>query len=309
MSLCYRTSVATACVMAISVISVSSDSVSRRVGTAPLDELLLVSLLHWCSSMSSHGLAPEAFCMVGPYHYHLNCRYNVDLEEGGLAIITYRIAGDIRLILSSNHFSSDDSLIDSSSSSSSKTSSDSSANALSDSASSHSSYDHSLPTPSSGMRPSHHLCSLVPSIHRSSDAISHDSSSASPSRKRSRSHIASVPLSSPTLGALSYSRANPLPSPKRIRSSKSATDLEGCLEDSFKPYVLREAGLGVDFEDESSELSRSRGDDLEEDVDVVRSYGIDIDPKIQVEIDERIAFMDALRDRGIDARVIVEAID
>ncbi|GJW59874.1 putative reverse transcriptase domain-containing protein [Tanacetum coccineum] len=187
---------------------------------------------------------------------------------------------------SSNHFSSDDSLIDSSSSSSSKTSSDSSANALSDSASSHSSYDHSLPTPSSGMRPSHHLCSLVPSIHRSSDAISdrpsHDSSSASPSRKRSRSPIASVPLSSPTLGALSYAHANLLPSPKRIRSSKSATDLEGCLEDSFKPYVPREAGLGVDFEDESSEL---------------------------LEIDECVAFTDALRDRGTDARVVVEAID
>ncbi|GJU48856.1 hypothetical protein Tco_1218411 [Tanacetum coccineum] len=214
---------------------------------------------------------------------------------------------------SSYHFSSDDSSRDSSSSSSLETSSDSSADALSDSASSHSSSDHSLPTSSSGMRPSHHLCSLVPSIHRSSAAIfdrpSHDSSSASPSRKRSRSHVASVLLSLPIPEALSYARADLLPSPKRIRSPESATDLKGCSEDSFEPYVPREAGLGVDFEDESSEPSRSRGADLEEDVDVVRSDGIDIDPEIQEEIDECIAYANALRDRGIDARVVVEAID
>ncbi|GJS00827.1 hypothetical protein Tco_0317335 [Tanacetum coccineum] len=96
---------------------------------------------------------------------------------------------------------------------------------------------------------------------------------------------------------------------KRIRSPETATDLEGCSEDSFKPYVPREAGLGVDFEDESSEPSRSRGTDLEDDVKVVRSDGIDIDPETQVEIDECIAYVDALRDRGIDARVVVEAID
>ncbi|GKD96915.1 hypothetical protein Tco_1380812 [Tanacetum coccineum] len=212
-----------------------------------------------------------------------------------------------------NHFSLDDSSRDSSSISSTESSSDSSADALFDYASSHSSSDHSLPTPSSDMKPSHHLCSLVPSIHRSSAAIfdrpSHDSSSVSPSRKRSRSPTASVPLSSPTLRALSYARADLLPSLTRIRSPKTATDLEGCSEDIFEPYVPREAGLGVDFEDESSESSRHRGTDLEMNVDVVRSDGIDIDPEIQVEIDERIAYTDALRDRGIDARVVVEAIN
>ncbi|GJW97875.1 hypothetical protein Tco_0179683 [Tanacetum coccineum] len=122
------------------------------------------------------------------------------------------------------------------------------------------------------MRPSHHLCSLVPSIHRSSAAISdrpsHDSSFVSLSRKRSRSPAASVPLSSSTLGALSYVSADLLPSPKRIRSPETATDLEGCSEDSFEPYVPREARLGVDFEDESSELSRYRGTDLKMDVNV-----------------------------------------
>ncbi|GJX29155.1 hypothetical protein Tco_0237234 [Tanacetum coccineum] len=155
------------------------------------------------------------------------------------------------------------------------------------------------------------LC--LPSVHRSSAAISdipsHDSSSASPSHKGSRSPAASVLLSSPNLGALSYARANLLPLPKRIMSPETTIDLEGCSEDSFEPYIPREAGLGVDFEDESSEPFRSRGTDLEIDVDVVRSDGIDIDPEIQAEIDECIAYADALRDRGIDARVVVKAID
>ncbi|GKB92628.1 putative reverse transcriptase domain-containing protein, partial [Tanacetum coccineum] len=195
---------------------------------------------------------------------------------------------------SSVHFSLDDSLRDSSSSSSSETSSDSSADALSDSASSRSSSDHSLPTPSSGMRPSHHLCSLVPSIPRSSAAISdrpsHSSSFASPSHKRSRSPTASVLLSSPIPRSLSYAYADLLPSPKRIRSPESATDFEVSSAEGSKP-------------------SKYRGTDLEMDVDVVRSDGIDIDPEIQAEIDEFIAYADALRDRGIDARVVVEAID
>ncbi|GKC65022.1 hypothetical protein Tco_1097620 [Tanacetum coccineum] len=164
---------------------------------------------------------------------------------------------------SSDHFYSDDSSRDSSSSSSSETSSDSSADALSDFASSRSSYDHSLPVPSSssGMRPSHHLCSLVPSIPCSSTAISdrpsHDSSSASPSRKWSRSPAASVPLSKPIHGALSFVRVNLLPLPKRIRSPESTMDLEAS----------------------------------------------------HLEIDECIAYAGALRVRGIDARVIVEAVD
>ncbi|GKB25744.1 hypothetical protein Tco_0865145 [Tanacetum coccineum] len=132
------------------------------------------------------------------------------------------------------HFSSDDSLTDSSSSSSSESSVDSFVDALSDSASSRSSFDHSSPTPSSDMRPSHHLCSLVPSIHYSYAAISKrpsdSSSSVSPSCKRSSPPAASVPLSSLIPGALSYARANLLPSPKRIRSLETTTDLEGCSE-------------------------------------------------------------------------------
>nr|GFB64840.1 hypothetical protein [Tanacetum cinerariifolium] len=190
--------------------------------------------------------------------------------------------------------SGDDSSRDSSSSLLSETSSDSSLDVLSDSASSRSSLDHSVPAPSSRMRPSHHLCSLVPSIHRSSAAISarpsHDSSSTSPSRKRSRSLVASIPLSLPIPKALSYTRADHLPSPKRIRSSKITMDLEVSSEDRFKPCV-------------------PRGTNLEMGVDVVRSDGIDIGPEIQAEIEKCIAYADSLRDRGIDARVVVEAVD
>ncbi|GJV92132.1 hypothetical protein Tco_1539945 [Tanacetum coccineum] len=83
---------------------------------------------------------------VGPFPTHrLAVRHSVDFS-------------------SSDHFSSDDS----SSSSSLETSLDSTTDALSDSPSSHSSSDHSLPASPSGMRSSHRLCSLVPSVHRSS---------------------------------------------------------------------------------------------------------------------------------------------
>ncbi|GJU56339.1 hypothetical protein Tco_1230053 [Tanacetum coccineum] len=139
-----------------------------------------------------------------PYRYHLNGPVHMMTARkrvGPLPTHCLAVRHSVDYS-SSDHFSSEDSSRDSSLSSSSETSSDSSADALSDSASSRSSSDHSLPAPSSGMRPSHHLRSLVPSIHRSSPAISkipsHDSSSTSLSRKRSRSLTASVPLSSPT---------------------------------------------------------------------------------------------------------------
>nr|GEW03130.1 putative reverse transcriptase domain-containing protein [Tanacetum cinerariifolium] len=91
-------------------------------------------------------------------------------------------------------------------------------------------------------------------------------------------------------GALSYACANLLPSPKRIRSSEFATDLECCSEDSFEPYIPRGTGLEMD-------------------VDVEMSDGIDIDLKIQADIDECITYADSLKDKGIDARVVVEAVD
>ncbi|GJX27267.1 hypothetical protein Tco_0233563 [Tanacetum coccineum] len=236
-------------------------------------------------------LAPgQPIPYVRPYRYHLNGPVHMMTARKKVGPLPTHHLGVRHSVdySSSDHLSLDDSSRDSSSSSSSETFSDSSVDALSDSVSSRLSSDHSLPTPSSGMRPSHRLCSSVPSIHHSSVAISerpsHDSSSASLSRKRSRSLAAFVPISSPTLGALSYARADLLPLPKRIKSPETTTDLEGCSEDSFEPYVPREAGLGVDFEDESSESYRHRGTDLEMDVDVVRSDRIDTDPEIQAEI-------------------------
>ncbi|GJV45856.1 hypothetical protein Tco_1430392 [Tanacetum coccineum] len=229
-----------------------------------------------------------------PYHYHPNGPVHMmTMRKRVRPLPTHRLA--VRHSVdysSSDHFSLNDSSSSSSSSSSSETSLDSPVDALSDSASSRSSSDHSLPTSPSGTRSSHRLCSLVSSVHRSSTTISerlsHDSSFVSPSRKRSRSPVASIPLSSPILGALSSAHADLLPSPKRIRSPESATDLEGCSEDSFEPYVPRKARLGVDVE---------------------RTNGLDIDPEIQAEIDKCVAYADALRARGIDARVVVEAVD
>ncbi|GKA03052.1 hypothetical protein Tco_0675833 [Tanacetum coccineum] len=251
-------------------------------------------------------LSTQSYHFNGPAHM-------MTVRKRVRPLPTYRLAVRHSVDYSSlDHFSSDDSSLDSSSSSLSKTSSDSPADALSDSASSRSSSDHSLPASPSGMRSSHRLCSLVPSVHRSSTIFerpSHDSSSARCSCKRSRSPVASVPLSSPTLEALSYTRADLLPSPKRIRSPETATDLEDCSDDRFEPYVPREVRLGVDFEDESSESSRSKGADLVMDVDFVRSDGIEIDHEIRAEIYECSAYTDALRDRGIDARVVVEDVD
>ncbi|GKA53616.1 putative reverse transcriptase domain-containing protein [Tanacetum coccineum] len=139
-------------------------------------------------------------------------------------------------------------------------SSDSSSEASSDfhsDASSDSSLRHSLPDHSSPDLPS---------------------TSVGPSRKRRRSPMISVPALPPVAGALSPVRADLIPSPKRIKSPESATDLEGCSEDSFEPYVPKEVGLGVDVEDESSEQSRFRGTDIEVDDDVERSDRMDIDP-------------------------------
>nr|GEX56946.1 hypothetical protein [Tanacetum cinerariifolium] len=169
-----------------------------------------------------------------PYRYHPNGPVHMMIARKRVELLpTHRLALRHSIDYSSlDHFALDDSSRDSSSSSpsssSSNTSLDPSSDDLSDSLS-----DHSLPAPSSGMRPSHQLCSLVPSIPCSSAAISdrpsHDSSSTSPSRKRSRSFVASVSLSSPIHGSLSSACVDILPSPKRIRSPESAMDLEVSL--------------------------------------------------------------------------------
>ncbi|GKD17558.1 hypothetical protein Tco_1206716 [Tanacetum coccineum] len=124
-----------------------------------------------------------------------------------------------------------------------------------------------------------------------SDALSDSSSldlpstTAGPSRKRRRSPMTSVPALPPVFGAQSSFHADLIPSPKRVRDSGYLADVEvDSRETSLRDDVI------------------IRGSDephLEQ----------DIDPEIQAEIDECFAYADALRDRGIDARVIVEAVD
>ncbi|GKB55412.1 hypothetical protein Tco_0906165, partial [Tanacetum coccineum] len=111
------------------------------------------------------------------------------------------------------------------------------------------------------------------------------STSARPSRKRRRSPTTSVPALSPISGALSPVRADLILSPKRVKDSGYLADVEvDPREISLRDDVI------VRVSDEPY---------LEQDIDL----------EIQAEIDECIAYADALRDRGIDARVVVEAVD
>ncbi|GKC25069.1 hypothetical protein Tco_1027219, partial [Tanacetum coccineum] len=120
------------------------------------------------------------------------------------------------------------------------------------------------------------------SYHSSPDLLS---TSAGPSRKRRRSPMTSVPALPLVSGALSPVRADLIPSPKRVKDSGYLADVEVDPRETS----LRDDAI-VRVSDEPY---------LEQDTD----------PEIQAEIDECIAYADALRDRGIDARVVVEAID
>ncbi|GKF18904.1 hypothetical protein Tco_0063822, partial [Tanacetum coccineum] len=149
--------------------------------------------------------------------------------------------------------------------------------------------DHSSSDSSSEASSNFHLdaSSDSSSRHSLSDHFSPNlsSTSAGPSRKRRRSPMTSVPALSPVSGALSPVCADLIPSPKRIRDSGYLADVEV----DPREISLRDDAI-VRVSDEPH---------LEQ----------DIDPEIQAEIDECIAYADALRDRGIDARVVVEAVD
>ncbi|GJW82203.1 hypothetical protein Tco_0146178 [Tanacetum coccineum] len=114
--------------------------------------------------------------------------------------------------------------------------------------------------------------------HSSSDLRS---TFARPSRKRRRSPMISVPTLPPISGALSPVYVDLIPSPKRVRDSGYLEDVE------VNP---RETSLRDDVIVRGSDKPH-----LEQ----------DIDP----EIDECFAYANALKDRGIDARVVVEAVD
>ncbi|GJZ96665.1 putative reverse transcriptase domain-containing protein [Tanacetum coccineum] len=111
------------------------------------------------------------------------------------------------------------------------------------------------------------------------------STSAGPSRKRRRSPMTSVHALSPVSRALSPVRADLIPSPKKVRDSGYSADVEV----DPREISLRDDAI-VRVSDEPY---------LEQDSDL----------EIQAEINEYFAYADALRDRGIDARVVVEAID
>ncbi|GJS59197.1 hypothetical protein Tco_0653981 [Tanacetum coccineum] len=119
------------------------------------------------------------------------------------------------------------------------------------------------------------------------------SSLAGPFRKRSRSPTISISLSSPIPGALSSVHADLLPPRKRIRSPESVTDLEDCSDKSSESSVPRKTSSRADIEVGGSDEPHSEPD---------------IDPKIQAEIDECIDYVDALRAKGIDVRVVVKTV-
>ncbi|GKA13778.1 hypothetical protein Tco_0693424 [Tanacetum coccineum] len=108
-----------------------------------------------------------------------------------------------------------------------------------------------------------------------------------PSRKICRSP--SVPISLPVRGALSPVCADLSPPPKSIRDSDLVTNLEVSLEDGYELYVPREVGLGVDVEDSYEPYTEPA-----------------IDYDILVDIDECIAYADAIRARGMDDRDVVK---
>ncbi|GJX70535.1 putative reverse transcriptase domain-containing protein [Tanacetum coccineum] len=163
-----------------------------------------------------------------------------------------------------------------------------------------------------GALPTHHLAMRHSADHSSSDSSSEASSNfhsdassysssrhslsnhsspnlpgtfARTSRKRRRSPTTSVPALSPVSGALSPVRADLIPSPKRVKDSSYLADVEvDPREISLRDYAI------VRVSDEPH---------LEQDIDL----------EIQPEINECIAYADALKDRGIDARVVVEAVD
>ncbi|GKE28600.1 hypothetical protein Tco_1443984, partial [Tanacetum coccineum] len=125
------------------------------------------------------------------------------------------------------------------------------------------------------------------SRHSLSDHSSSDlpSTSTGPSRKRHRSPMTYVPALPLVSGALSPVRADLIPSPKRVKDSGYLADVEV----DPREISLRDDAIVRDSDEPHLEQ--------------------DIDPEIQAEIDECIAYANALRDRGIDAKVVVEAID
>ncbi|GJZ63274.1 hypothetical protein Tco_0619695 [Tanacetum coccineum] len=157
-----------------------------------------------------------------------------------------------------------------------------------------------------------HLVDLSSPYHFSSEDSSRDSSSSSSSKTSSNSSTDALSDSASSHSSSDHSLPTPSSGMRPSHhfcsfgtrlSSPTALSIVYAPSDLLHHTKRIRDGLGVDFGDESSESSRHRGTDLEMDVDVVGSDGIDIDLEIQAEIDECITYVDALRDRGIDAKV------
>ncbi|GKE34276.1 hypothetical protein Tco_1453598, partial [Tanacetum coccineum] len=168
----------------------------------------------------------------------------------------------------SDLFTSDDTSQVSLSDSSLETSSDSHSDASSDSSSKHTSSCYAI---------------------LDSPCDSPTATSAGPSHKRCRSPTSLVPVDSPIRKALSPVRVNLFPLPKRIRDSDSVTDLEVSSEEGYVPCILREVGLGVDVEDSYEPYTKPN-----------------VNSDIQVNIDECITFIIAIRARGMNVRDVVK---
>ncbi|GJS70076.1 hypothetical protein Tco_0702917 [Tanacetum coccineum] len=139
--------------------------------------------------------------------------------------------------------------------------------------------------------PTHRLAERHPTDHSSSDSSSEASSDfhSDASSDPSSSPMTSVPALSPVSGALSPVRADLIPSPKRV-------GFLGLAHTHTHRLIMESTRL----RDTHTQIIRvSDEPHLEQ----------DSDPEIQAEIDECFAYADALRDRGIEARVVVETVD
>ncbi|GJW45329.1 hypothetical protein Tco_0074128 [Tanacetum coccineum] len=135
------------------------------------------------------------------------------------------------------------------------------------------------------------------------------STSAGPSCKRRRSPMTSVPALSPVFGALSPVRADLIPSSNRIRDSDYLADVEVDSRESYEPSRSRGTDVGVDDDIERVDESHSEPeiDHVQATIeacfdfaDIIRSRGINV----------RVVAETVARDEiGTDTRDIVEGGD
>nr|GEW99993.1 hypothetical protein [Tanacetum cinerariifolium] len=115
-------------------------------------------------------------------------------------------------------------------------------------------------------------------------------------KSRCRSPTSFVPMASPVCGALSPICADLSPPPKRIRGSDSMTDFEVSSEDEYEPYVPKETGLGVDVKDSYEPYIEPNIDpDVQENIDecfaysdVIRARRTDVRVVVETAIEEEV---------------------